>query len=60
VFLPDCGYDFVANLANATSKGFDLAFQARPFAPLTLSGALGYNGARFDRSVSLFLAPARD
>jgi outer membrane receptor protein involved in Fe transport len=50
VFLPDCAYDFVDNLASATSKGFDLAFQAKPFAPLTLSGAIGYNSASFDRN----------
>ena len=50
VFLPNCGYDFVTNLANATSKGFDLAFQAKPFAPLTLSGSIGYNSATFDRN----------
>jgi outer membrane receptor protein involved in Fe transport len=48
VALPDCGYDFVDNLANATSKGFDLAFQARPLRDLTLSGAIGYNKANFD------------
>jgi iron complex outermembrane receptor protein len=48
VFLPNCSYDFVDNLADATSKGFDLGFQAKPFAPLTLSGALGYNKATFD------------
>jgi outer membrane receptor protein involved in Fe transport len=49
VFLPNCGYDFVANLANATSKGFDLAFQAKPWAALTLGGSIGYNSALFDR-----------
>lgn len=48
VSLPDCGYDFVDNLANATSRGFDLGFQARPVSGLTLSGAIGYNKATFD------------
>ncbi len=49
VFLPTCAYDFVANLANATSKGFDLALQARPLAALTVTGSIGYNSARFDQ-----------
>ncbi len=48
VFLPDCSYDFVDNLANATSKGFDLAFEAKPISSVTLSGAIGYNHATFD------------
>jgi iron complex outermembrane recepter protein len=50
VFLPNCAYDFVDNLADATSKGFDLGFQAKPFAPLTLSGAIGYTKPTFDRN----------
>lgn len=48
VFLPDCSYDFVDNLANATSKGFDLAFEAKPISSVTLSGSVGYNRATFD------------
>jgi outer membrane receptor protein involved in Fe transport len=52
VGLPDCGYDFVDNLANATSRGFDLALQARPFGGLTLGGAIGYNKATFDSNAS--------
>jgi len=49
VFLPNCAYDFVDNLADATSKGFDLGFQAKPFASLILSGAIGYTKPTFDR-----------
>jgi iron complex outermembrane receptor protein len=48
VFLPDCAYDFVDNLASATAKGFDLGFEARPIRALTLSGAIGYSKATFD------------
>ena len=50
VFLPDCQYDFVDNLADATAKGFDLGFQAKPLRALTLSGTLGYTKATFDRA----------
>jgi outer membrane receptor protein involved in Fe transport len=52
VFLPNCAYDFVDNLADATSRGFDLGFRAKPFASLTLRGALGYNKATFDRDAN--------
>jgi iron complex outermembrane receptor protein len=47
VFLPDCAYDFVANLADATSRGFDFGFQALLMRNLTLSGTLAYNDATF-------------
>jgi iron complex outermembrane receptor protein len=49
VYLPDCAYDFVDNLASATSTGFDLGLQARPFRSLMLSGAIGYSKPVFDR-----------
>ena len=48
VFLPDCAYSFVDNLANATSKGFDFAFQAGPWAGFFFSGSVGYVDATFD------------
>lgn len=48
VFLPSCAYDFVDNLANATSQGFDLGFQALVFDGLTMSGTVGYNKSTFD------------
>jgi iron complex outermembrane recepter protein len=48
VFLPDCAYDFVANLADATSRGFDFGFQALLMRNLTLSGTLAYNDATFN------------
>jgi len=48
VTLPNCSYDFVDNLANATSKGFDIGFQALPFDSLTLTGTFGYTNANFD------------
>ena len=48
VELPDCAYNFVDNLADATSKGFDLAFQLKATDHLDLSGAVGYNNPSFD------------
>jgi iron complex outermembrane recepter protein len=49
VYFPNCGYDFVDNLANATSEGFDFGFQVAPFDGLTLTGAVGYNKTTFDK-----------
>ena len=49
VSLPSCSYNFVDNLANATSKGFDLALQLKATDRLELSGAFGYNKPTFDR-----------
>ena len=48
VFLPDCAYDFVDNLADATAKGFDMAVQARPFHSLTTYASVGYTDATFN------------
>jgi iron complex outermembrane recepter protein len=50
VELPNCAYNFVDNLANATSKGFDMAFQLRATEQLELDGAVGYNEATFDQN----------
>ena len=52
VFLPDCAYDFVDNLASATAKGFDLGFEAKPFHAVTLGGAIGYTKATFDHDAT--------
>jgi len=49
VSLPNCAYNFVDNLANATSKGFDLAFQLKATEHLGFEGAVGYNDATFDQ-----------
>jgi len=48
VELPDCAYNFVDNLADATSKGFDLAFELKATEHLALSGSFGYNNPTFD------------
>ncbi len=47
LLLPNCAESFVNNIAQATSKGFDLGLQLNPFAGMVLSGTLGYNKARF-------------
>ena len=49
VSLPNCSYNFVDNLANATSKGFDLAFQLKASERLGFEGAVGYNDSTFDQ-----------
>jgi iron complex outermembrane recepter protein len=49
VDLPNCSYNFVDNLADATSKGFDVAFQLRVTDRFELSGAFGHNDPSFDR-----------
>lgn len=52
VSLPTCGFGYVANLAKARSRGFELEAQARPIGALQLGGSLGYTDARYSRTVS--------
>ncbi len=52
VSLPNCAYNFVDNLANASSKGFDLAFQFKATERLGFEGAVGYNDATFDQDAT--------
>ena len=52
VSLPNCAYNFVDNLANATSEGFDIAFQVLVTDGLTLSGAYGYNDSTYDEDAT--------
>jgi outer membrane receptor protein involved in Fe transport len=49
VNLPTCLYRFIDNLADARSRGFDLAVQARPVDGLSLGAAVGYTKASFTR-----------
>lgn len=46
-----CGLDFVANLGKATSRGFDFQGDFLPFDNLILGVAVGYNDAKFTRSI---------
>lgn len=46
-----CGLDFVANLGKATSRGFDFQGDFLPFDNLIVGVAVGYNDAKFTRSI---------
>ncbi|MGE0624190.1 MAG: TonB-dependent receptor [Pseudomonadales bacterium] len=48
VSLPNCAYNFVDNLGNATSTGFDITVQFLVTDGLMLSGAYGYNDPSYD------------
>lgn len=49
--LGTCGFDFIANLGAAVSKGFDLQVQMRPAAPLTLGADASYTDAAYTKTV---------
>lgn len=49
--LPTCGFGYVANLGNATSKGFDLSIQYQLIDGLTLAVAAGYTDATLDEDI---------
>jgi iron complex outermembrane recepter protein len=51
VYLPNCGFSFVANLGTVTSKGADADILLRPIDPLLLELAASYTDARYDSSV---------
>lgn len=51
VGLPACGFQFVANLGSATSKGFDVQIEAEPVDNLLVTLAFGYTLAKFDETV---------
>jgi iron complex outermembrane receptor protein len=50
--IPNCGVRFVDNLANATSKGFDVGFELKATDRLAFEGAVGYNKATFDQDAT--------
>jgi iron complex outermembrane recepter protein len=51
VALVSCGFQFVANLGSATSKGLDLQADIRATDSLNIGLALGYTKAEYDQSV---------
>jgi outer membrane receptor protein involved in Fe transport len=51
VALATCGFQFVANLGSATSKGFDVQADIQATDNLNLTLALGYTDATYDESV---------
>jgi outer membrane receptor protein involved in Fe transport len=52
ITVPICGSRFVDNLANATSKGFDLGFRFNATERLGFDGAVGYIKASFDQDAT--------
>ena len=48
VSLPSCAYNFVDNLADASSVGADLAFQLMVSERFSVEGAFGYTDPKFD------------
>lgn len=51
VTLPNCGLSFTTNLADASSKGFELQADLKPFDNLTMSIGVGYNKGGYDQTV---------
>jgi outer membrane receptor protein involved in Fe transport len=51
VYLPDCGFSFVANLGDVTSKGADVEILARPTNDLNLQLTASYTDARYNDAV---------
>ena len=51
VYLPTCGFSFVANLGKVTSKGADLDILARPTDAVNLELTASYTDARYDDTV---------
>jgi outer membrane receptor protein involved in Fe transport len=50
VYLPDCGYQYVANLGQVQSRGGDLDLQYLPIEWLNLGLTLAYVDAKFTRT----------
>jgi len=53
--LLHCGFQYVGNLGNAVSKGFDLQSSAELFSGFVLRLSLGYTDAEYSRN--LYVAP---
>ncbi|HEV2745871.1 MAG TPA: TonB-dependent receptor [Allosphingosinicella sp.] len=53
VYLPICGFGFVANIGQARIRGLEAEVSARPLEGLHLTAAIGYARARFSRTVAL-------
>jgi outer membrane receptor protein involved in Fe transport len=53
VNLASCNGGFIANLGEATSKGFDLQLEVRPTNQLTLGANIGYTHGEFNQTTGL-------
>ena len=52
VYVSNCGQQFVDNLGEATSNGFDIQLAAHPIRSLTVEASVGYTSATFDQTVN--------
>ncbi|QUD86573.1 TonB-dependent receptor [Phenylobacterium montanum] len=52
VYVSSCGQQFVDNLGQAESNGFDVQFEAHPLHGLTLDGSVGYTDATYSKTVN--------
>ena len=52
VYVSGCGQQFVDNLGQASSNGFDVQFEAHPAHGLTVEGSLGYTSATYSKTVN--------
>lgn len=52
VALPNCGFQYTANLGDAVSRGFDAAIEFRPVRSLNLEASLAYTDAEYDGAVT--------
>ena len=50
VYVPSCGYSFIANLGKARSRGGDVDVRFRPVDTLTFGLTLAYTDARYTKS----------
>lgn len=51
ILLPSCGFNFIANLGEAVSKGFDLQLNLLLTDDLVLGATLGYTDAKYTTTV---------
>jgi outer membrane receptor protein involved in Fe transport len=52
VYVSSCGQQFVDNLGQAESNGFDVQFEAHPLQGLTFDGSVGYADATYSKTVN--------
>jgi iron complex outermembrane receptor protein len=52
VYVSNCGQQFVDNLGEATSNGFDIQIAAHPIRALTVEASVAYTSATFDKTVN--------
>jgi outer membrane receptor protein involved in Fe transport len=51
IYLSTCGYNFIGNLGQATSRGFDVQAKWAPVKHLVLSGTAGLTDAKFTKTL---------